>query len=41
MYLNPLSLGKWTARSWAIKAEDGTNKSQEVEVRSRETRRFI
>lgn len=35
MFLNSLCLGKWTARSWALEAENSMTKSQERNVESR------
>lgn len=38
MYLNTLCLGEWSARSWALKAEEGMSTSTAVEVSSRPKR---
>ncbi|XP_074026330.1 uncharacterized protein [Leptinotarsa decemlineata] len=41
MYLNTLSLGEWSVRSWAMKAEEGISSSTELEAASRPKRRDI
>ncbi|XP_030752314.1 uncharacterized protein LOC115879560 [Sitophilus oryzae] len=41
MYLNTLNLGEWSARSWALSANNGMIKSNEVDVSLRSKRKDI
>ena len=41
MYLNTLSLGEWSVRSWAMKAEEGISSSTDLEVALRPKRKDI
>lgn len=40
-YLNTLNLGEWSARSWAIKSENGMNNSDATEMRMHEKRQDV